>query len=214
MTWQVDYALQNLEKAGLDFIATYHGGEAILIKKVGKPDVVAAISEARVIDRDVVASYLERVPDMDFLCGYRNECVWHGDAIKLLKENKIGWGNYSTLESAALRGNANVASHKTFAFSDRLLRQTTTVVKGLDREYDRVYHVVIKSGRKLRLGMLSEYEPTADVLRTFWDEFGEIDVAWNINPNGNPTKDAIEAGKELGCEVLKWDDLKAYMQKA
>jgi hypothetical protein len=57
-----------------------------------------------------------------------------------------------------------------------------------------------------------EYEPTADAIRTFWDRFGPIDIAWNINPNGNPTQNAIEAGADLGCEVMKWDELKIRLR--
>ncbi|MCG3823579.1 hypothetical protein I3263_03430 [Photobacterium damselae] len=60
--------------------------------------------------------------------------------------------------------------------------------------------------------MIMEYEPTADAIRTFWDEFGPIDVAWNINPNGSPTQKAIAAGNDLGCEVLKWEELKQLMR--
>ena len=57
-----------------------------------------------------------------------------------------------------------------------------------------------------------EYEPTADVIRTFWDQFGPIDIAWNINPNGDPTHQAIQAGQDLGCQVVKWEELKRLMR--
>jgi hypothetical protein len=62
--------------------------------------------------------------------------------------------------------------------------------------------------------MLADYEPTADAVRTLWEQFGPVDIAWNINPNGNPSAEAIDAGNELGCKVMKWDELKEYMGRA
>ncbi|EDE2548595.1 hypothetical protein GBG34_22200 [Salmonella enterica] len=59
--------------------------------------------------------------------------------------------------------------------------------------------------------MLLEYEPTADAVRSFWERFGPVDVMWNINPNGEPTNNALEAGRELGCGVMKWSELKGLI---
>lgn len=61
--------------------------------------------------------------------------------------------------------------------------------------------------------MILEYEPTADAVRSLWEQFGAVDIAWNINPNGWPTPNAIAAGQELGCKVLKWEDLKPILKK-
>ncbi len=62
--------------------------------------------------------------------------------------------------------------------------------------------------------MLADYEPTADAVRTLWGNFGPVEIVWNINPNGNPTPEAIGAGRELGCEVMKWDELKERLRTA
>ena len=110
-------------------------------------------------------------------------------------------------------GNANSASHKAYKFSDRLLRQYRRVVEVV-REFDRVHRVSLKGGGTLRIGMIAEYEPTADAVRSLWERFGPVDIAWNINPNGNPTAEAVDAGLELGCEVLKWDALKEFLRNA
>ena len=72
--------------------------------------------------------------------------------------------------------------------------------------------MTLASGRTFRVGMIMEYEPTADAIRTFWDRFGAIDIAWNINPNGHPTQNAIEAGRSLGCEIMKWDELRVLLE--
>ncbi|UIK01573.1 hypothetical protein LZK82_31050 (plasmid) [Rhizobium leguminosarum] len=213
MNWQVRYALKNLRAESKRMTAEHVGGDVINIKVPNQPDVTALISGARHIDGKTAELYVEATPDMDFLCGYRAECVWHGDAISYLKERNIGWGNFGTLTSAAADGKASIASHKVFAYAEKILRQTKSIVKNIDREYDRVFRVKVKSGRTLRIGLIWEYEPTADVVRTFWDNFDAVDVLWNINPNGDPTWDAIDVGKELGCQVLKWDDLKEYMAK-
>lgn len=212
MNWQVRYALANFknpEGSTAEFI------ENDLIKVVtqNQPDVLAAISADETINVATTARYREQIPNLDFLCGYRASCVWEGEAIRYLEENRVGWGNFSTLYSAALDGNANTASHKLYKFSDRLLRQYGRV-KQVIREFDRIHRVSLRSGATLRIGMIAEYEPTADAVRSLWERFGPINIAWNINPNGSPSCEAIDAGRELGCEVMKWEELKDYMKSA
>ncbi|CAO1652975.1 hypothetical protein [Parasphingorhabdus sp. NYA22] len=212
MSWQVEHALA--------YIAEHHQlsgelieGELIQIGSQGQPDVLAVISAAREIDAPTAERYREKHPDMDFLCGYRTLCVWHGEAIEYLENAGIGWGSSGTLNSAALDGDANTASHKTYRFSDRLLRQLG-VVREVVREFDRIHRVKLKSGTAVRIGMIADYEPNANAVRELWDRFGAVDIAWNINPNGNPSVEAVDAGKELGCEVMKWDELKGYLRAA
>lgn len=213
MTWQIDYALQNFENPNGLSQAEHLRGETIKISTRDKPDVLAVISAADTIDKRLAEQYHQKEPDMDFLCGYRSTCVWEGGAISYLEENQIGWGSFGTLTSAALDGNANIASHKVFLFSDRLIRQYG-LVSGVSREFDRVYRLTLKNGRSFRLGMIAEYEPAADAVRSFWDTFGPVDVMWNINPNGNPTQTARDAGHELGCKVVKWEELKSHMKRS
>jgi hypothetical protein len=214
VNWQVKSALEYIKERFDSMGAEFLDGDAIRLTVQNQPDVVAVISGAKSIDRKLAEHHLEQTPNMDFLCGYRKECVWHGAAIKLLEERDIGWGSLGTLTSVAPGGKANGASHKDFAFAHRLIKQTTSVVKGFHREYDRLYDVTAKSGRSLRVGLILEYEPTADAVRSFWEKFGAVDVFWNINPNGKPTKDAIQAARDFECQVLKWDDLKEYLSKA
>lgn len=210
MTWQVQYALANIAKQA-QLAAEHVEGELIRITTPDKPDVLAAISAANEIDAALAATYREKYPEMGFLCGYRTTCVWHGDAIEYLEGANVGWGSSGTLTSAALDGDANAASHKTYKFSDRLLRQYGQVQE-VRREYDRVHRVTVRSGASLRIGMLADYEPTADAVRSLWDEFGPVDIVWNINPNGSPSPEAIDAGRELGCGVMKWDELKECLR--
>jgi hypothetical protein len=211
MSWQINYAISYLQ-SGLGVASAQHiGGDAINITFQNKPDVLAVISAAQTITVAMVRQYHQEFPNMDFLCGYRKECVWEGDAIEYAEENGIGWGSAGTLGSAILDGAVNTASHKDYFFSVRLIRQLRYVTIN-SREYDRVLALTLRSGRTLRVGLIMEYEPTADSIRTFWDRFGPIDVAWNINPSGYPTQNAIDAGQELGCEVVKWEDLKPLLQ--
>lgn len=212
MNWQVRYALANLPKQTRS-TAEHLEGELIRITTPDKPDVLAAISAAHEIDQATAVSYREQYPALDFLCGYRSTCVWHGNAIQYLEHAGVGWGNFGTLTSAALDGDANTASHKVYKFSDRLLRQYGRVQEVV-REYDRIHRVSLKSGPSVRIGMIADYEPTADAVRTLWEQFGPIDIAWNINPNGSPSPEAVEAAQELGCEVMKWDELREYLRTA
>lgn len=94
----------------------------------------------------------------------------------------------------------------------RLIVQNRWVIR-VEREFDRIVTVTLASGRSLRIGMILEYKPVADAVRSLWKDFGAVDIALNINPNGSPTPNAIEAGRELGCKVLKWEDLKPILQK-
>lgn len=211
MSWQVEYALANFAKPGRS-TAELVDDELIRVMTVGQPDVLAVISAADVIDLATATYYRERFPPLDFLCGYRSSCIWWGGAIQYLVENGVGWGSFGTLSSAVVNGKAKIASHKTYSFADRLLRQYGRVAEVV-REYDRIYQVTLKSGMVFRLGMIAEYEPTADAVRSLWDRFGPMDIAWNINPNGSPSKEAIEAGNELGCRVVKWEDLREFINQ-
>jgi hypothetical protein len=212
VNWQVKYALANIAEQS-QLTAEHVDGELIRIVTADQPDVLAAISAAHEICVAAAASYQEKYPEMDFLCGYRSACVWHGDAIEYLEGAGVGWGSSGTLTSAALDGDASTASHKTYRFSDRLLRQYGRV-RDVVREFDRIHRVTLKSGTSLRIGMLADYEPTVDAIRTLWDQYGPVDIVWNINPNGSPSPEAIDAGHELGCEVMKWDELKERLRTA
>lgn len=212
MKWQIKYALEKFAQPGRSN-AEHIEGDLIKVVTQNQPDVLAAILPDEMIDIATAIRYKKQFHELDFLCGYRVSCVWEGSAITYLEENRVGWGSFGTLCSAAIEGNANTASHKAYRFSDRLLRQYGRVVQVV-REFDRIHRVTLKGGGVLRIGMIAEYEPTADAVRSLWEQFGPVDIAWNINPNGNPSAEAVDAGLELGCEVLKWDDLKELLRKA
>lgn len=212
MNSMVKYALANLLETRGVTSAEHLRGDAIRITIQDQPDVVAVISASYTINAQSATQYHEEFPDMDFLCGYRKECIWEGGAIKYLEENNLGWGSAGTLYSAIDSGNVNTATHKDFFFSDRLIRHDRSITRVV-REFDRIYSITLINGRTLRVGMIREYEPLADHVRTLWDKFGPVDIAWNINPHGNPTRKAIEAGQELGCKVIKWEELKLLLKK-
>lgn len=211
MNWQVDYALKNIMEHHGGTSAQHLRGDAIKITVHNRPEVIAVISAAYTINIELAMRYQADFPDMDFLCGYRKECVWEGGAISFLESKLIGWGSAGTLGSAIHTGDVKTAAHKDYFFSYRLIRQIRSITE-LVREFDRVFKMTLASGRTLRVGMIMEYEPTADAIRTFWDRFGPIDIAWNINPNGYPTQNAIEAGRNLGCEVITWEVLRTLLR--
>ncbi len=212
MSWQVGYALANFNKAGQSK-AELVGGELIRVVTDDRPDILAAISAAETVDQATAQHFVQTYPNLDFLCGYRATCVWEGAAIAFLEAAAVGWGSFGTLSSAALDGSAKTASHKTYKFSDRLIRQYGRIAR-VDREFDRIHTVYLRSGTTLRIGMVADYEPNADAVRALWDRFGPVDIVWNINPNGSPTPEAIEAGHSLGARVMKWDDLREYLRTA
>ncbi|HBC3451107.1 TPA: hypothetical protein KDY51_005041 [Vibrio parahaemolyticus] len=211
MKWQVRYALENINKNPGRSTAEFVEKDVIRVTTIDQPDVLAAISGEYTINKELAEQYVTECPDIDFLCGYRKECVWEGEAISFLKENNIGWGNLGTLCSGALDGNANYAEHKVYAFAARLIHQYG-IVDSVVREFDRVFQVTLKGGLKVRIGLIPDYEPTADNVRSLWEKFGPFDIAWNINPNGEPATTARQAGEELGCKVLKTEGMKAFLQ--
>ncbi|WP_439547751.1 hypothetical protein [Falsiroseomonas sp.] len=213
MNWQVRYALANIAKTAGRTKAEFVTGNLIRLSTEDQPDVLALISSDELIDEAVAKQYVNEFPDLDFICGYRTTCVWVGGAIEYLEARRVGWGNFGTLLSAALEGNANTASHKMYRFSSRILRQHRSVER-TERKFDRIHRVFLKDGRTVTIGMVSEYEPTADAIRSLWEQFGPLDFVWNINPNGRPSFDALDAGRELGCEVLKWEELRERLSNA
>lgn len=211
MSWQVNYALENIRRDHGVASAQQISDDAIKINVPNRPEVIAVISAEGLINAERSAQYHSSYPDIDFICGYRKECVWEGGAIKYLEGKSVGWGSFGTLGSAIRMGDVKTAAHKDYFFSYRLIRQIRSV-SNLNREFDRVFTMTLANGRSVRVGMIMEYEPTADAIRTFWDRFGPINFAWNINPNGNPTPNAIEAGQSLGCEVVKWEELREILR--
>lgn len=211
MNWQVKFAIENIQKSDRINSVEHIHDDAIKIELRDGSEVTVVISAAYKITAEEISKYHQDFPSMSFLCGYRKECIWEGSAIQYAKNNQIGWGNAGTLGDAIRSGRFSNAEHKHYFFSFRLIRQMSSITR-LDREFDRVFSMSLKNGRTYRVGMIMEYEPTADAIRTFWDEFGPIDVAWNINPNGSPTQQAIAAGNALGCEVVKWEELKQLMR--
>lgn len=191
-------ALASLVKEGR-YTAKHVSGDVIRIMTQDRPDVLAAITAIETVSQATAAQYREQVEGLDFLCGYWAQCVWEGEAIQYLEQNRVGWGNFGTLGSAALDGDANSVAHKVYKFSTRLLRQYGRVVKE-DREFDRIHRVTLRNGATFLIGMIAEYEPTAEEIRTLWERFGPVDIVWNINPNGTPLP---EAGRELECEAMK-----------
>lgn len=213
MSWQVNYAIQNINKHNSRYKAEHVRDDVIRILVPDQPDTVALISAEDQINLYWVESYVQSYPEINFICGYKKKCVWEGDAITSLEHKLVGWGNPSTMLSAAIDGNAAHAEHKTYVFSARLIRQYRAITH-VKREFDRVFKVTLKSGKELRIGLIDDYEPTSDNIREFHDRFGHIDIAWNINPNGSPCKTALEAGEELGCLVLKNEGLKQFLATA
>lgn len=212
MKWQVKYALENIRRESGVISAEHAGGDAIRISVREQPDVLVVISDTYKMDAELAAWYYQQWPEMDFLCGYRKECLWEGGAITFLEDKTVGWGSYGSLGSAIPTGSVRKASHKNYVFSYRMILQLRYVTD-IRREFDRVFTLTLSSGRSFRIGMIWEYEPTADAVRSLWDSCGAVDIAWNTNPNGSPAPSAIEAGRELGCKILKWDELKATLLK-
>ncbi len=210
MSWATNYALENIAERG-DISADLISENVIVLKADNKPDVMAYISDAHSIEYDSAGAMAASHPEIDFVCGYRKNCIWHGDAITYLKSQSIGWGSFGTLTSALLDGDANLAEHKVFRFAARAIRQMGGIT--FEREYDRVIKVTNNYGKNKRIAFAEDYDPTADVVRKIWEKFGPVDVICNINPNGRPTSGAHSAAEELGTKILKLGETMSVISK-
>lgn len=112
MNWQVNYALRNIWESHGAASARYFRDDAISVVMSNGSHATAIISAAYSINIELVKKYHEAFPDMEFLCGYRKECVWDGVAIKYLEANMIGWGSAGTLGSAIAKQELRTATHK------------------------------------------------------------------------------------------------------
>ena len=94
MNWQVKYALENINNHFKRTGSAEHvADDAIRISIHDRPDTLVIISASYEITLEIAKQYHEKFPDLDFLCGYRKECVWTGEAINYLSNAKVGWGN-------------------------------------------------------------------------------------------------------------------------
>ena len=92
MKWQVKYALANLNKESKQDCARYVENDFIEITIAGKPDVLAAIYGGYDVTKEIAEKYVQQNPDIDFLCGYRKDCVWEG---------AVNWHRYGSIPLAA-----------------------------------------------------------------------------------------------------------------
>lgn len=209
MNWQIKYALRSLQENSIT--AKYLGDELILISVPQQPDVLAAITDAHQVSINLAQQY-RQAKKIDFLCGYREACVWEGDAIRDLESSGIGWGNLASLLDNSLKGTANTASHKAYLFSNRLLHQYKKI-SSIEREFDRIYRISVGGGPLIRIAMINDYETTADTIRTMWENFGPVDVFWNINPNGRITRISTEVAKGIKCRIIPHNGMNKFLDE-
>jgi hypothetical protein len=75
MHWQVKYALANINTGDGRSSAVHVQNDIVSITTEEQPDVSAAISGASLITYELAKQYVQENPDIDFLCGYKKECV-------------------------------------------------------------------------------------------------------------------------------------------
>jgi len=89
MNWQVKYAIENINDHFKRIGSAEHvTDDAIRISIRDRPDTLAIISASYEITIEIAKHYHDNFPDLDFICGYRKECVWTGGAINYLNEKK------------------------------------------------------------------------------------------------------------------------------
>lgn len=201
MNWAIKYAVKNLEEGYTRLEYDLVPPHAIRFTADGVPDALAIISTVDEMDIDEARKWINFNPEADFLCGFKRQCTWHGDAIEFVHSSGMGWGNFGTLLSAASEGNANTAQHKEYSFGDKILRQHRAV-ESVNRLYDKLYELNLRSGNTVKVVIATEYEPSADEVRSLWDQFGPVSLIYNINPNRQPTGLGYSVATELGTKIV------------
>ena len=209
MNWATKYALENMaEDSRVDAVYLSDGSVQITIED--QPPVLTVFHPGMEVTEEIAERYFRAYPKLDFLCGYKRACFWHGDAIVFLSEHNIGWGTMGTLTSAMQTGEANTASSKIYKFASDAL-QTMGGLK-VERLADRIFQI---TGRKesLRVFLLFEYQPAVEHVRSIIENHPDTQLICLIDPNVRPTQSAINHAEVSGVQMFELGEAMSFIRR-
>jgi hypothetical protein len=165
---------------------------------------VLVLSASRVTD-DILDPLLEEARSASFVVNVPKNGIWTESGIATARNHDCAFGGIGELMSAIHQklDDVSLFVKKENAFVERGLDQHDNV-SHFDQEYDRVYTVHRPGMKSLRVVLLNEYELTAEHVRTARTSYGPFDIVLMTNPNGTPTKDALDTAKTMQVAILAW----------
>ena len=174
---------------------------------------VAGIVSATRVEATTVRALVESRHRVEIIAIVPKESYWTGEALRLAHGKNIATGAYADLLRVIRLQNVRAFQPRDTVFVERGLHQHDRV-SSFERIHDRLYRISRCNGLPdLTAAMLSEYELTAEHLRTARDRYGRFSVAVITNPYGEATSAAQEAARTMGCEILKWSPFLLRLNK-
>ncbi|MFI2486829.1 hypothetical protein ACH47X_07965 [Promicromonospora kroppenstedtii] len=189
---QLDY-VDHVEFNGSLITLTRRELPAVRLGVLTTPDVTATLA----------AELADEIGPFDFMMNTPKTGRFMGDAISYCEERGVGWGGVGDAMRALRYQNPG----------DYVNRELDFILRGLSQHHqvlatrlldDRRVFVDRRGLKPLVLYIGSEYQPTADSVRSAIGRYGEFDVYAATNPNSDPTSEAIEVGDRAGIPVIKW----------
>lgn len=173
----------------------------LTIKALSAPVLIATMSVDGVEAKD-----LEEVcpsNEFEFALNIKNDALYVSSALRFAESYSIGLGGLGDLYSAAHQKSFRTYLPKEVRFILQGLRQHTAV-SSIERQNNRMYRVVRKTGKSMLVLALNDYDMTADTVRGGIDRFGHCDVILASNPNCRLSGESIAAAKSCGVPLLTW----------
>jgi hypothetical protein len=173
---------------------------------------VAGIVSAKCVEADTIGTLVKSRFDVEIIANVPKESYWTGGALRLAHATNVATGAYGDLLRVIDLRDVRTFRPKEIEFVERGLRQHDRI-SSFERVHDRLYRISRHGMPGLTVAILSEYELTADHLRTARDRYGPFSVAVITNPNGGATSSAEEAARNMGVEILAWSPFLGGLNK-
>lgn len=181
---------------------TVDGPVFVLVRKDDPPMLIGFAGESD-LDEDVVNDLVSSHDGLDFIVNVPKDGRILGSAIERAANLGIAVGGVGDAMRAARLTKPGQYIHPQLNFVIRGLRQHSrvTYVRRLD---DRKLSVDRTNLTTITAYICPDYQPTAEAVRVAIDRYGPFDVFVAIDPNSDPSLQAIEAAKSAGVQVYRW----------
>lgn len=181
---------------------TSDGPVFTLIRKDGPPVRIGFAGESD-LDEDVVNDLVLAHDGLDFIVNVPKDGRILGSAIDRAADLGIALGGVGDAMRAVRLTKPNQYLHPQLNFVLRGLRQHARVrsVRRLDDSRLAVDRVSLAT---ITAFICADYQPTAEAVRVAIDRYGAFDAFVAIDPNSDPSLQAIEAARSAGVQVYRW----------
>lgn len=182
------------------------------VYRSGLPNVRLLISNIKAETYNDVEDQLSVCPDIDFVLNVPTAVYWSREAIGAVRQRGVGYGKIPDLSAAMKTRAIGDFVTREWVFIERGLKQSKAV-EHFDCVAEGLYRIKRVGRRELLVGIIDEYEVTANAVRSAGEIFGEIDVVVNRHPLGRSTTAATAVASELGVELYDWRSFLERLRK-